>query len=118
MSARAHEIRAGLLIGRLVRDASGMRIGRIGDIVAERDGGEIVVTEYLVGPHGWIHRFAIHALGLRLRRLAWRYRVSWELMDLSDPHQPRVTCGANELPIDHLPPRKRRLKRRPAHRLA
>jgi len=119
MSARAaNEVYAGLLIGRHVRDASGKRIGRIADIVARRDGDEMVVTEYLVGPHSWIHRFAIHGLGLRLRRLAWRYRVSWDLMDLSDPHQPHVTCGANDLPVEHLPPRKRGLKRRPAHRLA
>ena len=113
-----NEVYAGQLIGRHVRDASGRRIGRIGDIVARREDGELVVSEYFVGPHGWLHRFAIHGLGLRLRNLAWRYRVSWELMDLSDPYHPRLTCGADELPIEHLPPRKRGLKRRPAHRMA
>ena len=119
MSARAeNELYAGRLIGRRVRDASGRRIGRIADIVAHRDGGELVVMEFLVGPHGWIPRVAIHGLGLRLQNLAWHYRVTWEQMDLSDPLHPRVTCAAGELQIERLPPRKRGLKRRPARRLA
>lgn len=118
MSHAANEVYAGRLIGRRVRDTSGARIGRIADIIAKREGDEIVVTEYLVGPHAWLHRFAIHGLGLRLRNIAWRYRVSWDLMDLSDPRQPQVTCTAGELPIEYLPPRKRGLKRRPAHRMA
>lgn len=119
MSRRAaNDVYAGLLIGRHVRDVSGKRIGRIAEIVARREGDELVVDEYFVGPHGWLQRFAIHGLALRLRSLAWRYRVSWDLMDLSDPHHPKVTCDAGELPVEHLPPRKRGLKRRPAHRMA
>jgi sporulation protein YlmC with PRC-barrel domain len=114
MSSRAaHEIFAGRLIGRRVHDASGRRVGRVSDIVAHKEDGEIVVASYLVGPHGWVQRFAIHGLGLRLRSLAWRYRVNWDQMDLSDPHHPRLTCRAEDLPIERLPPRKRGLKRRP-----
>jgi hypothetical protein len=56
--------------------------------------------------------------GVRLRSLAWRYRVSWDQMDLSDPIHPRVRCAAGDPHVEHLPPRKRGLKRRPARRLA
>lgn len=114
----AHELYADLLAGRHVRDASGTTIGRIADIVAKKDGEEFVVSHYLVGPHAWIHRFAVHGLGLRLRGLAWIYRVEWDQLDLSDPDHPRLTCSRDDLQIDYLPPRKRGLKRRPARRMA
>jgi sporulation protein YlmC with PRC-barrel domain len=114
MSQRAaHEILAGRLIGRDVHDPDGKRVGRLADIVAHEEQGEIVVTNYLVGPHGWIRRFAIHGLGLRFGGLGRIYRVEWDQMDLSDPRHPRVLCREDELPVEQLPPRKRGLKRRP-----
>jgi len=119
MSAHAeHEVYAGRLIGRHVCDAGGKRIGRVADIVAHRDGNELVFTEYLIGPHGWLERFAIHGLGLRFPSVAWRYHVKWDQMDLSDPIHPRLTCDAGDLHVEHMPSRKRGLKRRPARRLA
>jgi len=113
------EVQAELLVGRTVHDADGNRIGRVADIVAHRDEEDaLVVKEYLVGPRGWLHRFAVHGLGLRLRRLAWVYRVPWDLMDLQDPRRPRATCRRDELKIEDLPPRKRGLARRPGRQLA
>ena len=114
----AHEVHAELLVGRAICDSDGARIGRVADIVAKKDGDELVVSHYLVGPRAWIHRFAVHGLGLRLRGLAWIYRVEWDRMDLTDPDHPRVTCRREDLPVEYLPPRKRGLKRRPARRLA
>lgn len=119
MSARAeNEVYADLLVGRRVRDASGTVVGRIADIIAKKDGDALVVSHYLVGPHAWLHRFAVHGLGLRLRGLAWIYQVEWDRMDLTDPDHPRLTCSRDDLSIDYLPPRKRGLKRRPARRMA
>jgi hypothetical protein len=112
-----HEVHAELLIGRTVRDGNGTAIGRLAEIVAKRDGDAFVVSHYLVGPRAWIHRFAVHGLGLRLRGLAWIYRVEWDRMDLTDPEHPRVVCGRDDLPIEYLPPRKRGLRRRPARRM-
>ena len=113
----AHEIYAGRLIGRPVHDASGERIGRLAEIVAHKEGDEIIVASYYVGPHSWVQRFAIHGLGIRFRNIAWRYRVNWDQMDLSDPYHPRVICRCEELPVEHLPPRKRGLTRRPGRSL-
>lgn len=114
----ANEVYADLLVGRHVRDPEGNTIGRIADIVAKKEGDTFLVSHYLVGPHAWLHRFAVHGLGLRLRGLAWIYRVEWDRMDFTDPNRPRITCSRADLPVEYLPPRKRGLKRRPARRMA
>ena len=100
-----NEVKIELLLGHAVHDVTGAKIGRVAEIVAKKDGDEFVIEHYLVGPHAWFHRFAVHGLGLRLRGVAWQYRVEWDQMDLSDPHRPRVTCCRDELPLEHLPPR-------------
>ena len=116
MSAR--EVKVEHLIGRIVRDAAGHRVGRLCEIVAKKDGDEFVVSGYIVGPVAWIHRFAVTGLGLRMRSLGQVYRVEWDQMDLSDPGQPRTTCARDELSREEWPRRKRGLTRRPTHPLA
>ena len=106
------------LIGRIVRDAAGNRVGRLSEIVAKKEGEAVVVSGYIVGPVAWIHRFAVAGLGLRVRGLGQVYRVAWDQMDLSDPRQPRTTCGRDELTREKVPRRKRGLTRRPTHPLA
>jgi hypothetical protein len=118
MTRAAHEVHAGRLIGVEVRDATGARLGRLAEILAQKNDEEIVVSAYLVGPVGWIHRFAIHGLGLRLGSLGRVYRINWDQMDLSDPAHPRTTCDRRELSTVGVPPRKRGLTRRPGRRLA
>jgi hypothetical protein len=114
----AGELRLDLVVGRVVRDVDGATVGRLADVVARREDGALVVATYIVGPHAWIHRFAIHGLGWRLWGLAWFYRVNWDQMNLSDTYHPRLTCRRDELTIDHMPPRKRTVTRRPGRRLA
>jgi sporulation protein YlmC with PRC-barrel domain len=114
----AREVKVERLVGRIVRDAGGHRVGRLSEIVAKKDGDEFVVTGYIVGPVAWVHRFAVTGLGLRMRGLGQVYRVEWDQMDLSDPRQPRTTCARHELSREKLPRRKRGLTRRPTHPLA
>jgi hypothetical protein len=111
------EVNVDRIVGRLVRDADGARAGRIADFVTRKDGDDLVVSTYIIGPRAWIHRFAIHGLGWRTRGIAWFYSVNWDQMDLSDPFRPRLTCRCDELTIDHMPPRKRGLGRRKGRRL-
>jgi len=59
------------LIGRVVVDAAGRRLGRVVDVVAEPWGDELRVTTLLVGPHAWTARFG--ATGREGGR-----RVRWE----------------------------------------
>jgi hypothetical protein len=86
----------------MVHDVRGERVGRVEDLVAERQpDGEWVVTEYLVGAMGVLERLS--ALGIMrtlLKHLGVRrrgYRVPWRVMDLSQPTRPRVTCPRDEL---------------------
>jgi len=59
------------LIGRVVVDATGRRLGRVVDVVAELWGDELRVTTLLVGPRAWASRFG--ATGREEGR-----RVRWE----------------------------------------
>jgi hypothetical protein len=111
------EINVELLVGRTVRDSNGARVGRLSEVVARKEDDEFVVTAYMVGAQAWLHRFAVHGLGLRLGKIARVYRVSWAQLDLSDPKHPVTTCPRGDLTVEHLPPRKRGLKRRPGRAL-
>jgi hypothetical protein len=80
-----------LLLGRLVRDPAGARIGRIFSAHADLDGDDYVVREFLLGPGSLLARF-----GIPIHR--WEpVRVPWDLLDISDPETPRLRCSVAEL---------------------
>jgi hypothetical protein len=110
------EVHFDRIVGRLVRDADGAKLGRLADVVAQKEDGEVVVASYIVAPRAWVHRCAVPWVGT-LWRFAWFYRVTWDQMDLSDPQHPRATCGRDDLTVEHVAPRKRPLTRRPGRRL-
>ena len=84
----AREIHLELLIGRVVRDAAGHRIGRIEEMRAIRRAGAWHVTHFFIGPAGWRAR-----LGLRGAARGRRGRVRWDALDLSDPARPRLIAA-------------------------
>jgi hypothetical protein len=67
-------------------------VGRIEEVRAEKDGADLVVTEYLMGPGALRERLAA-----RLGRGAKGYAASWNQLDLSDPDRPCLNCSAEEL---------------------
>ena len=90
-------VRADLLTGRIVRDTTGRRVGRIRELVAEvaePGRGEYVVREIHVSTGGVIERIAgshltrilIDRLGMRSNRLV----LDWRDVDLSDPERPTL----------------------------
>ena len=92
------EVRVERLIGRIVVDAHGRRIGRIEEVQAEREGGEWVVRGYVLGVDGLLERLAAGAIvqgivgtlaGERRRR-----RIGWDELDLSDPDRPRLRSAS------------------------
>lgn len=98
------EVNLELLLGRRVVDAEGVRVGRIEEVLAERDGDELLVTEFHVGRYGLFERFSIFHIGAGLLRYlggramsANPHRIPWEKIDLSDPEHPRLTCSIEEL---------------------
>lgn len=97
------EVHVELLLGRMVRDANGRRMGRLEEVRAERVGGEMRVTEYLTGGIGAAQRIGLAnlpfaALGLLgLPTGGGGYHIPWQQLDLSDPHHPRARCPREQL---------------------
>jgi hypothetical protein len=92
-----------LLLHREVKDPSGRRAGRIEEIRARRDGEEIVVEAYHLGPQALLERLAAPVMRLRLFRALGVHthshgrRAQWDQMDLSDPDKPVLRCPVDEL---------------------
>jgi sporulation protein YlmC with PRC-barrel domain len=104
MSRSRNEVKLELLLGRRVVDADGVRVGRIEEVLAEREGDELLVTEFHVGTYGLFERLSLLHVGTGLLRfLGGRakspnpHRIPWEKMDLGDPEHPRLTCSIEEL---------------------
>jgi len=105
MSART--IALDQLVGRVVRDADGRRIGRIeeleAELVLESHGNDYVVTRFGVGRLGPLDTIAsgriVQQLVRRITRATSyrRYDIPWEWMDLSDVEKPRVRRPEREL---------------------
>ena len=93
-----------LLLGRVVRDSSGRRAGRIEELRARKEGEEIVVDAYHLGPEALLERLAAPVLrfslfrALGLHKHAHGRRVRWDQLDLSDPERPVLNCTIDELP--------------------
>jgi len=86
-----------LLLGREIVDANGKKVGRLEEAIAEKRGGEWVVTEFLCGRFGMMERFSVHHFGSMLMHMlgatgttAKAQRIRWEDLDLSDPEHPRL----------------------------
>ena len=96
------------LVGRVVHDAAGRRIGRIeelkAEIALERGGNDYVVTRFGVGRWGPFDAIASGRIVQQLVRRITRatsyvhYEIPWESMDLTDPEHPRVTRAERDLP--------------------
>lgn len=89
--AGGNKVHFELLLGRVVRDPEGARVGRILSVMAEIEGQECVVREYRLGTAALLARLGIYTFQRKPRR------VPWELMDLSDPEKPRLRCLKAEL---------------------
>ncbi|MEA2326061.1 MAG: hypothetical protein QOE68_1020 [Thermoanaerobaculia bacterium] len=103
-TSKKTEVKLELLLGTRVVDVDGERVGRIEEVLADRDGDELFVTHYLVGRYALFERFSIYHVGIGLLRYlgsrsqsARPHRIPWDKMDLSDPEHPRLTCTIDEL---------------------
>jgi len=104
IATKKNEVKLELLLGRRVSDINGARVGRIEEVLADRDGDELLVTDYLVGRYGLFERFSIYHIGIGLMRhlgsrsgSAHPHRIPWDKMDLSDSEHPRLMCSIDEL---------------------
>ena len=90
------ELRVDRLLGRQVVAKNHRPIGRLEELRVERDGGEYIITEYVIGAAGLLER-----LGLGVKLLLGRRRggfvARWDQLDISDPDHPTLTCAVEEL---------------------
>ena len=100
------EIRLHHLVGRMVHDVNGERVGRIHELCAEiavhEHGNVYEVREFHVGMVGWFEgllggRVARKVARTLRRRANEPHVVSWERMDLADPLHPRLTVPKSSL---------------------
>ncbi|TPI85574.1 hypothetical protein FJ423_03725 [Mesorhizobium sp. B2-8-9] len=93
------------LAGRPVFSERGRSIGYIEEIVAERDGDDLVVTEFHIGIFAALERLSASTVGtalldfFALRRREGLYRIPWDKIDISDPTHPRLLAQTRSLPL-------------------
>lgn len=94
---RARRVRADLLVGRVVRDAGGAKVGRIRELLIELaapGAREYVVREVEISTGGLLDRVLGPQLAAivrgRLGRPTNRVRVRWDEIDLTNPQAPRL----------------------------
>jgi sporulation protein YlmC with PRC-barrel domain len=99
----AEEIRVELLLGCRVFAQNGRSVGRIEEVCADRQGAELVVTEFLIGTFAAFDRLSAWNIGRTVLDLFSQrskhggYRVPWSKLDLSNPARPRLTCRVEDL---------------------
>jgi sporulation protein YlmC with PRC-barrel domain len=91
-------VRLQALVGELVHDVNGARVGRIRSVEAEQEGDDCVIREYRLGGEALLSRLGLSAL----RLVGWRTHgeplcVPWDQLDISDPEHPRLRCTKEEL---------------------
>lgn len=102
MSPVLTETRLEDFLGQPVYDADGHEIGRLHEVRVEREGDELIVVDYLVGPAGWLERFSLSGIGREVLAIfglkrSRGYVVPWQRMDLGVPGRPRCTCAVADL---------------------
>jgi hypothetical protein len=78
------------LIGVVVRDASGRKLGRIFEMIAEERDGELVILEYHLGKGAFLERVSLSLRNMFGLKRKEPVRIGWEKLDLSDPSKPAV----------------------------
>ena len=95
MSEGPREVQLDLFLGRRVVAAGGKRVGRLHEIVAEKDGDDLLIKEFHIGTAALLQRLSASILRLP-RNINEGYRARWDQIDLSGK-RPRLTCPIAEL---------------------
>lgn len=101
------EILLNHLVGTVVRDRDGQKLGRIEELLATIElhtgGNDYVVSEFHVGAYGLLEAFTGGAFARRLLQRFGRFaryrqfRIQWDQIDITDPERPRLNVSLSEL---------------------
>jgi len=100
MSSAPQTIQLELLFDKRIVDMQGRVLGRIEEVVAEREGDELFVSEYHTGGMGLIEHLTTVTIGHWLIKLLGTHKgyvIRWDQLDLRDPDKPRINCRRDEL---------------------
>jgi hypothetical protein len=95
MSHDTHEVRLERLLGKVVRDREGRKVGHLEEVCIEKQNGAHVVVEYLIGAWGWLERISLARFRHPPGAHGWRAR--WDQLDLRHPDGPVLTCEREAL---------------------
>ena len=90
------ELRLDRLLGRPVLAANHHRVGRLEEIRVQRQGGEWIVSEYVIGAGGLLERLDL-GVRLLLGRRTHGHVARWDQLDITEPTKPRLLCPIEEL---------------------
>jgi sporulation protein YlmC with PRC-barrel domain len=98
----SRRIHAEHLLGRVVHDTDGCKVGRIEEIEAEETRDGCYVSSFVLGERGLLERLSAHVAPLFFRALTAKGAqrgpgIPWEKMDISNPKRPRLRCRKTEL---------------------
>jgi sporulation protein YlmC with PRC-barrel domain len=97
------EVKVELLIGAKVRDVNGEKVGRIEEILVERQDNGLLVESFLVGASALISRLSAWTLvrpinrSLKERHVYSAYEIPWQDLDLTDPKRPKLRTARKDL---------------------
>ena len=96
------EIQVESLVGQMLVDVDGRKVGRIEELVVEILATEWAVVEVHVGVGALLERIVelstlVPMMGALRRRLSTRYRVPWRQLDLRDQDHPRALVRLGDL---------------------
>jgi sporulation protein YlmC with PRC-barrel domain len=99
---KSRRIHAEHLLGRVVHDIDGCKVGRIEEIEAEETHDGCYVSSFVLGQKGLLERLSIRVASLFFGALTTKGEqrgrdIPWEKMDISNPKRPRLRCRKTEL---------------------
>jgi sporulation protein YlmC with PRC-barrel domain len=90
-------VRIDLMVGRMVHDREGKRVGRISEVRVEPQADALEVVEYHLGAAAMLGRIGLTTRRLVGLSLGEPIRVPWQRIDISDPEHPVFDGLADEL---------------------
>jgi sporulation protein YlmC with PRC-barrel domain len=99
---KSRRIHAEHLLGRVVYDTDGCKVGRIEEIEAEETRDGCYVSSFVLGEKGLLERLSTRVAPLFLGALTAKAEqrkcaIPWEKLDISNPNRPRLRCRKTEL---------------------
>lgn len=88
-------LRLELLVGRVVHDSDGRRVGRIAELIAERKGAECFIREVQIAPSRFVALLWLVVSALGQHHDPDYVQVYWRDLDLGDWRRP-VLRGRRE----------------------